>query len=259
MRAPAIEVGLHLGEVDVEEAEGLGAVHDREDTVLPRQRAQLARGEEIADGVGQVGEGDHAGIRRDGLAERLHVEVGSGVRAPGFDLAHRVAEALALGLPGEVVAGVVVAHDHDFVALSQLEPGRHPVVGFAGVAGDEDLLGGDAQEISQAVAGRLLHPAHGVPEARHRLAVHPLRVVVDRLQGARGRRAQVGRVHDGQLGRHEETRADLVPIHHLARSGAPGERCGTQLAPKPLHGGMGEEGSRSSGGEESCEITAVHG
>ena len=191
-----------------------------------RQGAQLAHGEEVACCVGEVGEGDHPRARRDGLPERLHIVVGPGVRARRLDLAHRVAEALPLGLPGEVVAGVVVAHDHDFVALPQLQAGRHPVVGLAGVAGDQDLLGGDAQEFGQAVARGLLHAVHFAAEARHRLAVHALRVVIHGLQGARGRRAQVGRVHHRQLGRHEEAGPHFLPVHGAGGPGLAGERRG---------------------------------
>ncbi len=227
--------------------------------MLARQRAQFANREEIPRGVGQVGEGDHPCTRCDRLPERPHVVVGPGMRAQRLDFAHGVSETPALGLPRQVVAGMVVAHDHDFVALAQLQAGRHPVVGLAGVARDEDLLRRDPEELGQAVAGGLLHAVHLAAEAGHRLAVHALGVVVDRPQGARGRRAQVGRVHHRQFGWHEELGAHLVPVHRPARAAASGGRPGRRPARETFEGGMAEQGRRSSCGEEAGEIASIHG
>ena len=51
---------------------------------------------------------------------------------------------------------VIVGEDDHFVAGLQVEAVRDQVVRLAGVAGDDDLFGRDAQELGERLAGLLL-------------------------------------------------------------------------------------------------------
>ena len=73
VRAAAVEVRLHVAEVDVHQPERLRAVDQLR---MPRSRASAAdllRREQIADRAGLVRERDHLRPRRDRLGERVDV------------------------------------------------------------------------------------------------------------------------------------------------------------------------------------------
>src|SRR5439155_27309835 len=67
VRAAAVEIRLHLAQVDVQQPERLRAVDEREHAALARDPAQLFRGKQVADRAGQMGECEHFGLRRDRL------------------------------------------------------------------------------------------------------------------------------------------------------------------------------------------------
>ena len=156
MPAAGVEVGIHLAQVDVEQAERLRAVDEGQDAALPGEATQLSRGEEVADRAREVGEGQHLRLRGQGLREGVDVVLRSRVRAHGGDDVDRVPVAPRLLLPGDVVARMVVREEEDLVAGFQVEPARDQVVGLAGVPGDDDLLRGDAQELGQGFPRDLL-------------------------------------------------------------------------------------------------------
>ena len=156
VRAAGVEVRLHVREVDVEQAEALRAIDERQDAALARDPAQLLRRHQVADRAREMREGQDLGARRHGAREGLDVVLHARVRVLLFDGHHREAEALALLAPGGQVARVVVRMDDHLVARLEVETVRHQVVRLAGVARDDDLVGRHAQELGQRLARVLL-------------------------------------------------------------------------------------------------------
>ena len=163
--ASRIEVGLHLGEVYVEQAERLRPVHEGEDTAPSREGTDLGGGKEVAIRVREVCEPEHARARRERAIEGVQVVVRTRVRGDDRHLPHRVAPSLRLLLPRAIVARMVVGEEEHFIAKAQVEPARHEVVPLAGVAGDEDVFRSDPEVLCQQIAGGLLHPVH-LPRGR---------------------------------------------------------------------------------------------
>ena len=152
---PGVEVGIDVAQIDVERAERLRAVEQRQHAARASRRTDLLGREQVADGVGEMREGEDLGARRQRLAERVDVVLGAGVRVLLLDDADRKPEPLRLFLPRLVVAGVVVAEDDDLVASLEVQAVRHEVVRFAGVARDDDLFRRDAQKLGERLARAL--------------------------------------------------------------------------------------------------------
>ena len=157
MRAAGVEVGLDVGEVDVEQAEALRAVDQRQDAALARaaRHSSLAgiRSPTVLD---RCVKRQHLRPRRDRLGEGVDVVVLPGMRVLLRDVDDREPEALGLLPPGGEVARMVVGMDDDLVAGLEVEAVRDEVVRLAGVAGDDDLVGRDAQELGERLARVLL-------------------------------------------------------------------------------------------------------
>ena len=107
----------------------------------------------------------HLRPRRDRLGEGVDVVLHARVRVLLRHDDHREAEALGLLVPRREVARVVVleARMH-LVAGLEVEAVRHHVVRLAGVAGDDDLFGRDAQERGERLARA--SPSRGISRAR---------------------------------------------------------------------------------------------
>ena len=156
MRAAGVEVGRDVGQVDVKQTEGLGAVHQRQNAALAGQGAQLLGGKQVADRARQVRKGQHLGSRGDRLGVGGDVVLHTRMRVYLRDGDDREAEALGLLSPRHQVAGMVVGKDDHLVAGLEIEATRDHVVGFAGVARDDDLFRRDPQEGGERLAGVLL-------------------------------------------------------------------------------------------------------
>jgi hypothetical protein len=144
--------------------------------------------------------------------ERVEVVLGAGVRVHLVHDLQRVAEALGLRLPGVEVARVVVGEEEDLVPRLEVQPARDEVVRLARVAGEDDLLGSDAQELRDRASRRLLAlpELHAVRERGIPVEVAGRRHHRVDHHGRRG--AQVRRVHHSEVGGHEELLAHGQPV-----------------------------------------------
>ena len=253
MRAAAVEVGLDVAQVDVEQSERLRAVDERQDAAVARELADLFRGEHVADRAGEVREPDHFRVRRDRACERVDVVLRAWMRIRRRNLLHGEAEALRLLLPRRVVARVVVGGDDHFVAGFQIDAVRHEVVRLARVARDHDLFRRHAQELREQLP-RVLAPLaelHAIVERG--IAIHVLRRVVQRVEHGRGRGTQVRRIQHRQLLGHDELIADRRPELLVGR------RRRRRKIGRPRPGGSGrEKWCRAPDGKKPCEFSAVH-
>jgi len=201
-----------------------------------------------------VHERHHPRARGDGALERLEVGIESRVRVDLLDLADAVAEALAPGLPGLIVGGVVVREDQHLVARAEVEATRDPVVGLAGVTGEKDLLGGGSQVAGDQLASLLPGLEHLASVGGEWLAVQPFLVRSKRLQDAGRCGAKVGGIQHRDPGRHQELRPHRVPVH-----GSPAQGAGRQRRwPDRPKGGMPEQRGRAADGEQTRELAAIH-
>jgi hypothetical protein len=256
-----IEVGTHLGQVDVENAERLRAVDEREHAVLSRRAAEFRGREQVTRVAAHVGECEHLRSRRERLRERVDEVLGAWMRVHHRHRDDREAEALCLVAPcGEVARMVVVPDDH-LIARPELEAARDPVVSLAGVARDDDLFGRDAQRLGEKLPCllALAREARSHGGAGERLVV--ARVLLERLDDRKRRRAEVGGVDEAQVRRDEESRTHVAPelFIRLRRRGR--ERRGREAEDaerdSALREGAGGEECGSAGErEESGEVAA---
>ena len=114
---------------------------------------------------------------------------------------------------------MVVGGEQHFVAGLEVDAGGHEVVRLAGVAGDDDLLRRDAQELGEQLARVLAAVAQLGAVVLRRILIHVLRHPVHRLEHRAGRGTQVGGVQHRQLFRHDELIADADPEFFVGRRG----------------------------------------
>src|SRR5262249_5387174 len=73
VRAPAVEVRLHVAQIDVHQAERLSAVNEAQDAALSREPANLLRRKEVADRARLVRDRNRLRARCDRPSERVDV------------------------------------------------------------------------------------------------------------------------------------------------------------------------------------------
>ena len=152
VRASRVEVGVDLAKIDIEQAERLGAVEQGDHAARFGSRADLLGREEVANGVGEMRKGEDLGPCRHRLAERVDVVIGPWMRVLLLDDTHRETKPLRLFHPRLVVAGMVVAEDHDLVSSFELQAVGHEVVRFARVTCNDDFFGRHAQKSGERLA-----------------------------------------------------------------------------------------------------------
>ncbi len=180
--AAAIEIRLHVAQIDVEQPERLSSVDEAHDAALARQRADLLCREHVADGAGQVGDGDDLGPWGNCLGERVDVVLEPGMRVRRRHVDHLEAVPLRFLLPGGVIARVVVRRQQDFVAFLQVDAGRHEVVRFAGIARDHHLLRRHAEEVGEQLARVLAALTELLAVLERRVLIHVARHLVERIE-----------------------------------------------------------------------------
>mmetsp|Transcript_36948 Transcript_36948/g.119180 ORF Transcript_36948/g.119180 Transcript_36948/m.119180 type:complete len:498 (-) Transcript_36948:48-1541(-) len=203
---------VHLGHVDGDLADALGAVGVEEDAFVLADLANLIDRLQHADLVVHVHDGDQSGVWADRLLQLLQVDEAIGAHGKvrhipsvlHLQAAARGEHALVLRLCGD-----------DVFLLSAVEGGdaldRH-VVGLGGAGGEEDLLGVRVDELRDLLAGLLcsilcipavgmaaaVRVAEAASEPRHHRVQHP------GVDGSCGLHVQVGRapafVHGPQQG-----------------------------------------------------------
>ena len=253
VRAAAVKVRLHVAQVDVDQAERLRAVHQREDAALAGQRAERLGRKQIADRAGLVGEGDHSGSRRDRLGERVDVVLHPRVRVRRRHVLDGEAEALRLLLPRGVVARVVVGGEQHLVRRLQIDAGRDQVVRLAGVARDHDLLRRHAEELGEQLAGVFAAVAQLGAVLLRRILVHVPGQPVHRLEHGAGRRTEVRGIQHRELFRHHELIAHALPELFVWRRGR-----GRQVEGAwPRHVRRQERG-RTADGQKPGKFATIH-
>jgi hypothetical protein len=147
-----VEIGLHCFQIEVEHAERLRAVDEREHAALARGGADFCCREQVAGVAVDVSNCDELRAGGHRLREQIDVSLGAGMRVDDRDRDDGESKALGLEAPGVQVAWVVVGPDDDFVAGLEVEAARHEVVAFAGVARDDDLVGRHPQRLGEEFA-----------------------------------------------------------------------------------------------------------
>ena len=216
MRAARVGVAAHVGEIDLQGAEALGAVHDGEHAPFPCRVAKFFGRHGQPGAVGYVGEGHD--FRRRGVGpfegiDDFFLAAGNHRDRHVVDLE---AEAPGLDLPRLVVRGMVQVGQQHLVARPEVIAGADDVVGLARVPHQRDLVRVCAQETRHLLAGvfpdlPVLHPV-----VERRVVIQVTRVFEDRFHHRIGRWAEVRGVHQCQVVPEEELAPHRVPVPLVA-------------------------------------------
>ena len=139
--AHCVEVHPQVVHVELQHAQGVGAVHHGQDALGARERGQLLDREPAARLVGEVADADDSGAGGDGPGEDVDEGRGVGARDGERQLLQHHPVALGLELPGVEASRVLVEAQQDLVARLEVEAVGHEAHALGGVAGEGDLVG----------------------------------------------------------------------------------------------------------------------
>mmetsp|Transcript_36943 Transcript_36943/g.119160 ORF Transcript_36943/g.119160 Transcript_36943/m.119160 type:complete len:513 (-) Transcript_36943:27-1565(-) len=192
---------VHLGHVDRDLADALGAVGVEEDTFVLADLANLIDRLQDTDLVVHVHDGDQRGVWADRLLQLLQVDDAVGAHG---QVCHIPSVLHLQAAAGGEHALVLRLRGDDVLLLAAVEGGHaldSHVVGLGGPGGEEDLLGVRVDELRDLLAGLLcsilcipavgmaaaVRVAEAASEPRHHRVQHP------GVDGSCGLHVQVGR------------------------------------------------------------------
>ena len=162
--------------------------------------------------VRRVGKREDAGPRSERLAEWRDQLIRAGRTARHGHGPERETAPTGADRPGDIVGRMVLVPDHDLVAGPEFESVVDDIVPFARVAHQRNLVRRRAQLARDGRTGRL-------QVARESLAILEGAVHIDRtgqlghsLRNARGRRAQIRRIHRHALFSKREPFPNALPV-----------------------------------------------
>ncbi len=218
-RAVVVDVEIVAREGEVRE--GVRAIHEDLDPLLPRHLHDLPHRENLPGEVGDVRDFDDAGARRDRRAELLDDVVVRRRRHLERDLLEDDPVAPYPLLPCSDHPTVVLVRDDHLVAALEVEPENHGLVGLRRVAHDRHLLGIAAEHARQVAPRRFDLRLEHRPHVVDRDLVRELEVPDHHVENMRRRwtHAAVVQVHQRPVvvKRHLDLRPVRLVIGCLER------------------------------------------